>query len=217
MNRFHRIFHYLCVRWIPNVEQHHKGIVKKQQLCWLSTIKTSALQIKIWQIPETGLKLNLTEWLVDLHGHTRRVGYVEWHPTAENILLSAGYDHKVNDVKVFCSFSALTSSRQGTFDAVISQVRDFQFFPPVNCFCYLKVFFFSVYIMEHRNGWTNKYNTSAQWHYILNIMESRWKFICYYIKRQESSCHWSSRGNCRSCKIICIYSKLLDLDTFIEV
>ncbi len=52
-------------------------------------------QIKVWQIPETGLKTNLTEWLVDLHGHTRRVGYIEWHPTAENMLLSAGYDFKV--------------------------------------------------------------------------------------------------------------------------
>ena len=41
------------------------------------------------------MKSNLTEWLVDLHGHTRRVGYIEWHPTAENILLSAGYDFKV--------------------------------------------------------------------------------------------------------------------------
>ncbi len=52
-------------------------------------------QIKLWQIPETGLRGNLTEWLLDLHGHTRRVGYIEWHPTAENILLSAGYDFKV--------------------------------------------------------------------------------------------------------------------------
>jgi hypothetical protein len=32
---------------------------------------------------------------VDLHGHQRRVGYIEWHPTAENIILSAGYDFKV--------------------------------------------------------------------------------------------------------------------------
>nr|XP_022307279.1 coronin-2B-like isoform X2 [Crassostrea virginica] len=50
--------------------------------------------VKVWSIPEDGLKTNLSEWIVDLHGHKRRVGYIEWHPTAENILLSAGFDYK---------------------------------------------------------------------------------------------------------------------------
>ncbi|XP_065937452.1 coronin-2B isoform X2 [Magallana gigas] len=50
--------------------------------------------VKVWSIPEDGLKSNLSEWIVDLHGHKRRVGYIEWHPTAENILLSAGFDYK---------------------------------------------------------------------------------------------------------------------------
>ena len=27
--------------------------------------------------------------------YRRRVGIIEWHPTAENILVSAGYDHMV--------------------------------------------------------------------------------------------------------------------------
>ncbi len=53
-------------------------------------------QVKLWQIPDSGLKSNLTDWLVDLHGHQRRVAYIEWHPTAENILLSAGYDFQVS-------------------------------------------------------------------------------------------------------------------------
>lgn len=48
--------------------------------------------IKLWYIPDDGLKQNLNEWLVDLQGHQRRVAYIEWHPTAENILLSAGFD-----------------------------------------------------------------------------------------------------------------------------
>lgn len=30
-----------------------------------------------------------------LHVFRRRVMYLEWHPTAENILLSAGYDHTI--------------------------------------------------------------------------------------------------------------------------
>lgn len=38
---------------------------------------------------------NLTEWLVELQGHKRRVAYIEWHPVAENVLFSAGFDHLV--------------------------------------------------------------------------------------------------------------------------
>lgn len=45
--------------------------------------------VKVWQIPEGGLRTNLEESVVDLIGHQRRVGVVVWHPTAQNILLSA--------------------------------------------------------------------------------------------------------------------------------
>ena len=51
--------------------------------------------IKLWHIPDGGLKANLTEPLADLQGHQRRVSMVEWHPTAENVLFSAGYDYQV--------------------------------------------------------------------------------------------------------------------------
>ena len=37
----------------------------------------------------------MTEWLVELQGHKRRVAYIEWHPVAENVLFSAGFDHLV--------------------------------------------------------------------------------------------------------------------------
>lgn len=51
--------------------------------------------MRIWEIPEGGLKRNMTEAVLELYGHSRRVGIVEWHPTTNNILLSAGYDYKV--------------------------------------------------------------------------------------------------------------------------
>ncbi|XP_045125673.1 coronin-1A-like isoform X2 [Portunus trituberculatus] len=51
--------------------------------------------IKLWHIPDGGLKANLTEPLADLQGHQRRVSMVEWHPTAENVLFSAGYDYQI--------------------------------------------------------------------------------------------------------------------------
>lgn len=51
--------------------------------------------VKVWEIPQGGLKADLTAPVVDLVGHQRRVGIVEWHPTAENILYSAGFDYMV--------------------------------------------------------------------------------------------------------------------------
>nr|CAB3233020.1 coronin-1B-like [Phallusia mammillata] len=45
--------------------------------------------VKIWLIPDGGLKENLTEPLRDFTGHDKRVNMLLWHPTAENILASA--------------------------------------------------------------------------------------------------------------------------------
>ncbi|XP_029063799.1 coronin-1B isoform X2 [Monodon monoceros] len=46
--------------------------------------------VMVWQIPENGLVSPLTEPVVVLEGHTKRVGIITWHPTARNVLLSAG-------------------------------------------------------------------------------------------------------------------------------
>ncbi len=51
--------------------------------------------VKVWYIPNDGLKADTYQWKVDLHGHQRRVDYIEWHPTAQNLILSAGLDHQV--------------------------------------------------------------------------------------------------------------------------
>ncbi|XP_075063663.1 coronin-2B isoform X1 [Mixophyes fleayi] len=51
--------------------------------------------VRIWEIPDDGLKGNMTEAVLELYGHSRRVGLIEWHPTANNILFSAGYDYKI--------------------------------------------------------------------------------------------------------------------------
>ena len=45
---------------------------------------------QVWQIPDGGLVGPMTEPLVTLEGHSKRVGILAWHPTAFNILLSAG-------------------------------------------------------------------------------------------------------------------------------
>uniref|UniRef100_A0A8C9N4A1 Coronin n=1 Tax=Serinus canaria TaxID=9135 RepID=A0A8C9N4A1_SERCA len=51
--------------------------------------------VMVWQIPENGLCQPLTEPVVVLEGHSKRVGIVTWHPTARNVLLSAGCDNVV--------------------------------------------------------------------------------------------------------------------------
>ncbi|XP_018895730.1 coronin-6 isoform X2 [Bemisia tabaci] len=51
--------------------------------------------VKVWQIPDGGISRTLTEPVVDLLYHQRRVGLVLWHPTAENVLLTAGSDNQV--------------------------------------------------------------------------------------------------------------------------
>ncbi|VDN02196.1 unnamed protein product [Thelazia callipaeda] len=45
---------------------------------------------KIWLIPSNGLIRVLSEPLVELSGHQKRVNTLAWHPTANNILLTAG-------------------------------------------------------------------------------------------------------------------------------
>uniref|UniRef100_A0A3Q0RG13 Coronin n=1 Tax=Amphilophus citrinellus TaxID=61819 RepID=A0A3Q0RG13_AMPCI len=52
--------------------------------------------VKIWEIPLYGVQKNLTKAKKTLISHSRRVGLIEWHPTAENLLLSAAYDYKVS-------------------------------------------------------------------------------------------------------------------------
>ncbi|KAJ8406601.1 hypothetical protein AAFF_G00301750 [Aldrovandia affinis] len=51
--------------------------------------------VRIWEIPERGLRGPMTEAVLELYGHSRRVGLIEWHPTCSGILFSAGYDNKI--------------------------------------------------------------------------------------------------------------------------
>ncbi|XP_037327038.1 coronin-2A isoform X1 [Pungitius pungitius] len=51
--------------------------------------------VKVWEIPPHGVLKNLTAAWKELQGHSRRVGLIEWHPTANNILFSTGYDYQI--------------------------------------------------------------------------------------------------------------------------
>jgi len=51
--------------------------------------------VRVWQIPELGLVRPMTDAVVELSLHQRRVVQVLWHHTANNVLLSAGGDNRV--------------------------------------------------------------------------------------------------------------------------
>ncbi|XP_056315121.1 coronin-2A isoform X1 [Danio aesculapii] len=51
--------------------------------------------VKVWEIPEHGVLKTITVPWKELQGHSRRVGLIEWHPTANNIIFSTGYDYQV--------------------------------------------------------------------------------------------------------------------------
>ncbi|ESS66206.1 Coronin-1A [Trypanosoma cruzi Dm28c] len=49
-----------------------------------------------WDIPEEGLIQSTSDHIVHLQGHTKKVGIVNFHPSAMNVLASAGADMVVN-------------------------------------------------------------------------------------------------------------------------
>ncbi|AAZ13075.1 coronin, putative [Trypanosoma brucei brucei TREU927] len=49
-----------------------------------------------WNIPEEGLTQNCSDNIVHLQGHSKKVGLLSFHPSAANVLASAGADMVVN-------------------------------------------------------------------------------------------------------------------------
>lgn len=54
--------------------------------------------VKIWVIPDGGIKETLVTAEAELLKHQRRVSQVLWHPSAQNVLLSAGLFSILNEI-----------------------------------------------------------------------------------------------------------------------
>lgn len=52
--------------------------------------------IRGWNIPETGLANNDVPSVVQLNGHTKKVGILSFHPSARGVLASAGMDNTIH-------------------------------------------------------------------------------------------------------------------------
>ncbi|XP_072341504.1 coronin-1B-like [Scyliorhinus torazame] len=74
--------HILDIEWCP----HNDHIIASG---------SEDCTVMIWEIPEGGPTHHITEPLVTLEGHSKRVGILSWHPVASNVLLSAGCDNVI--------------------------------------------------------------------------------------------------------------------------
>lgn len=51
--------------------------------------------IRVWTVPETGLASQVNEPQLDFAAHGEKIQIVKWHPLANDILLTAGFDRKM--------------------------------------------------------------------------------------------------------------------------
>lgn len=72
--------------------------------------------VKIWEIPDGGLKENLVDPLVTLSGHEKKVCIVRWHPSAHNVIASACFGG------VIIVWNIETASEISVIDSVHSDV-----------------------------------------------------------------------------------------------
>ncbi|XP_075942074.1 coronin-7 isoform X1 [Anarhichas minor] len=82
---------------LPTVENS----VNVVDLCWdpfnaqRLVVAGDDAKIRVWQVPEGGLKETLTEPEVLLQGHTEKIYSIEFHPLASGLLASSSYDLSV--------------------------------------------------------------------------------------------------------------------------
>jgi hypothetical protein len=74
--------------------------------------------VKIWRIPEGGLKAEVNDPLVSMDAHGKKVNFVLFHPTASNVLATAGGD---NLVKVW---DIQSGSPRWESDALADTIQD---------------------------------------------------------------------------------------------
>jgi WD40 repeat protein len=79
--------------------QGHKGNINDVQFSHFNpNLMATASEdgmIKLWLIPDEGIKTNVAESDGDLAGHTKKVTGLRWHRTADNLIASHSADSTV--------------------------------------------------------------------------------------------------------------------------
>eukprot|EP00438_Fugacium_kawagutii_P000338 Skav202892 [mRNA] locus=scaffold131:9458:10807:- [translate_table: standard] len=82
-------------RDLPLVSGHTGGIMDFEFSPFADNLLMSASEdttLKLWQIPDEGLKSHLKDPVLTLEGHGKKVSFCTFNPTAENILASTSFD-----------------------------------------------------------------------------------------------------------------------------
>ena len=83
----------------PKVVGHKAQVMDIQWNPFDDTIIASSSEdatVMIWEIPEGGLKEDMTVPKVTLEAHERKCAHIQWHPTAKNVIASSGYDNIIH-------------------------------------------------------------------------------------------------------------------------
>eukprot|EP00474_Spongospora_subterranea_P009339 CRZ09797.1 hypothetical protein [Spongospora subterranea] len=82
----------------PTVNVHKAKVLDFDWNPFVDTLLATAAEdndVKISVIPDEGLTDNITEAIVELKGHQKKAAIVHFHPAANNVLASSGYDHVI--------------------------------------------------------------------------------------------------------------------------
>eukprot|EP00708_Paratrimastix_pyriformis_P002603 GAFH01001354.1.p2 GENE.GAFH01001354.1~~GAFH01001354.1.p2 ORF type:complete len:514 (-),score=199.05 GAFH01001354.1:159-1676(-) len=133
-----REFHGRCNAGLPTVQGNPRPILDiewnpfNEDLLYTGSEDTN---IRLFQIPEEGLKQNLMTPLLTLSGHTRKVMELHAHPLAANVLASVGMENAIrvwdvdkqqNVYTLDCGHTDSVSSFGWSYDGqrLISACRD---------------------------------------------------------------------------------------------
>jgi hypothetical protein len=75
--------------------------------------------VKLWSVPDGGLTATIADPIANLVGHSKRLMYVDWHPLANNVLVSATTDEvKLWDVEAGQVVTELPKVHKGQITSV---------------------------------------------------------------------------------------------------
>ena len=97
------------------------ALSRARPLALFARVARARARSQVWGIPEDGLTETITEPLVDLHGHGRKVTLLRFNPTTNNVLasISADLTMKVWDIEKGAQISTATSEAEQLLQDVV--------------------------------------------------------------------------------------------------
>lgn len=80
---------------VPSLQVHKDAVLDYQFNPFNDNLLATGgedCHVKVSQIPDDGIKVNITEAAANLEGHERKINVLHWNPAASNILASASAD-----------------------------------------------------------------------------------------------------------------------------